>query len=47
MKYHSQGVLGEGVEGVEEGMESSLHTLDPCLALLIANLMSEGNVSKP
>ncbi len=44
MKFKSQGVLGE--KG-KEGMESSLHTLDPCLVLLVANLMGNGNMSKP
>jgi len=28
-------------------MESSLHTLDPCLALLVAYLMGKSNMSKP
>ncbi len=28
-------------------MESSLHTLDPCLVLLVAYLMGKGNTSKP
>jgi len=28
-------------------MESSLHTLDACLALLVAYLMGKGNMSKP
>jgi len=32
---------------LKEGMESSLHTLDPCLALLVANLMGKSNMSKP
>ncbi len=44
MKFNSQGELGRGVK---EGMESSLHTLDPCLTLLVAYLMGKGNMSKP
>jgi len=44
MKFNSQGVLGEGVK---EGMESILHTLDACLALLVAYLMGTGNMRKP
>jgi len=44
MKFNSQGLLGEGVK---EGMESSLHTLDRCLVLLLAYLMGKGNMSKP
>jgi len=28
-------------------MESSLHTLDPCLALMVSYLMGKGNMSKP
>jgi len=44
MKFNSQGVLGGGLK---EGMESSLHTLDPCLALLVACLTGKGNMSNP
>jgi len=34
-------------EGVKEGMANSLHTLDPCLALLVVYWMSNSNMSKP
>ncbi len=44
MKFNSQGGLGEGVK---EGMWSSLHTLDACMMLLLANLLGLGNMSKP
>jgi len=44
MKFNSQVVQGEGVK---EGMDSSLYTLNPCLTLLVAYLMGKGNVSKP
>ena len=44
MKFNSQTVLGEGVK---EGMESTLHTLDPCLALLLSYLVGKGNMDKP
>jgi len=44
MKFNSQRVLGEGVK---EGMESHLHTLDPSLVLLLSYLAGKGNMSKP
>jgi len=45
MKFNSQGGAGGGVK--EDGMESSLYTLDPCLMLLLTSLMGKGNVNKP
>ena len=32
---------------MKEGIESSLHTLDPCVMLLMTSLMGKGNVSQP
>jgi len=43
MKFNSKG----GREGVEEVLESSLHALDACLALLLSYLVGKGNMGKP
>ena len=33
--------------GVEEVLESSLHSLDACLSLLLSYLVGKGNMGKP
>jgi len=44
MKFHSRGGQGRGVEEILKG---HLHSLDTCLALLVSNLASKGNMGKP